>query len=176
LKTKKEETIMATKKFMWVLLSFFIATWLLGSVSQTMAETWKFKFFNHVTKVEGLPIPDAEGHFVGAIVREGVIIFENGELAWAKTVVNFDNVKGVASFYQYNTTTFQDRSTITGYTKGTSGTGPFQFTGEIIHGTGRFQGIKGTVTATANNLPPEKGEIVGKSFGEATMTFTLLPK
>jgi hypothetical protein len=168
---------MATKKFMWVLLTvFIIAAWLLGSVAQVTAETWKFRFFNHVTKMEGLPIPDAEGHWVGALVREGVIIYENGEMAWAKTIVIFDGVKGVSSFTQYNTTTFRDGSTITGYTKGKTSPGPFPFTGEIIHGTGRFQGIKGTVTATANNLPPEKGEIMGKSFGEATQTFTLPSK
>jgi len=32
------------------------------SRSSNMAETWKLKTFQHTTKVEGAPIPDAEGH------------------------------------------------------------------------------------------------------------------
>ena len=167
---------MITKKFMPVLLSVFIATWLLSSVSQTMAETRKGKTFQHTTKVEMVPIPDAEGHMVGAFVREGVNIYDNGELGWNKTVIIWDGTKGVGSFSQYTTVTFQDGSTTTSYTKGT-GSGPTaQFSGELIHGTGRFQGIKGTVTGTAKNLPPEKGEIIGKAVSEWTLTFTLPPK
>ncbi len=167
---------MTIKKFMWVLLSVFIAIWVFGSVSQTMAETWKGRFLHSATKVEGLPIPDTEGHFAGILVREGVNIYDNGELSWAKSVILFDGTKGVGSFSQYTMVTYQDGSTTTSYTKGTTGGPTAQFSGEIIHGTGRFQGIKGTVTATAKNLPPGKGEIVGKAVGEFTMTFTLPPK
>jgi hypothetical protein len=140
-------------------------------------ETWKVKFFVHTTKVEVLPIPDAEGHVSGMFVREGVNIFENGELAWGKSVIIGDWTKGVGPFSQFSTLTFQDGSTITSYTKGTSGGPIVQFSGEIIHGTGRFQGIKGTSTsANVKNLPPEKGEIIGKAAGEITITFTLPPK
>ena len=167
---------MATKKFMWVLLSLFIATWLLGSVSQTMAETLKGKFFHHATKMEGLPIPDAEGHWVGTLIREGVNIYENGELGWGKSVIILDMTKGVGSFSLYTTVTFPDGSTMTSYSKGTASGPTVQFSGEYIHGTGRFQGIKGTITATGKSLPPEKGEIAGKSVGEYTITFTLPSK
>jgi len=168
---------MTTKKFMWVLLSVFVATWFLSPVPQTMAETWKVKVFQHTTKMEGAPIPNAEGHIVGVIVREGVSIYDNGELAWVKTVTIGDFIKGVGPFSFYAITTFEDGSTITGYAKGTSGGPTSQFTGEIIHGTGRFQGIKGTSISTSmKNLPPEKGEILGKSIGELTITYTLPPK
>ena len=126
--------------------------------------------------MEALPVPDAEGHWVGMMVREGVAIYENGELAWAKAVVIFDGTKGAGPFSQYSTTTFQDGSTITGCTKGTSGSGNAEWTGEIIHGTGRFQGIKGAVTSSSKYLPPEKGEVQGKGVGEGTITFTLPPK
>jgi len=162
---------------MSVLLSVFIATWLLCPVPQTMAETWKLKTFQHTTKAEGVPIPGAEGHFVGLLVREGPSIYDNGEWAWTKVVVIADTIKGVGSFSQYAMTTFQDGSTITSYAKGTTGGPTAQFTGEIIHGTGRFQGIKGTATSTSvRNLPPEKGEIIGKVIGEVTINFTLPPK
>jgi hypothetical protein len=168
---------MATKKFMWVLLSVFIGTWLLSPVPQTIAETWKSKFFMHATKVEGVPIPGAEGHIVGLLVREGPSIYDNGEMGWTKVVVIADTIKGVGSFSQYATTTFQDGSTMTSYTKGTTGGPTAQFAGEFIHGTGRFQGIKGTATSiSVKMLPPEKGEIMGKAIGEVTATFTLPPK
>jgi hypothetical protein len=43
--------------------------------------------------------------------------------------------------------------------------------------TRHFQGIKGTAASTTvKNLPPEKGEIIGKAFGEVTITFTLPSK
>jgi len=168
---------MATKKFMWVLLSVFIATWLLSPVPQTMAETWKVKTFQHATKAEGALIPDAEGHFVGLLVREGPSVYNNEEWAWTKTVTIGDFTKGVGPFSFYTITTFQDGSTIIGYAKGTSSGPTGQFTGEIIHGTGRFQGIKGTSTSTSmKTFPPEKGEIVGKIIGEITINFTLPPK
>ena len=167
---------MATRKVMWVLLGLFIAIWLLGSVSQTMAETWKAKFFHHATKMEGLPIPDAEGHWVGTVIREGVNIYENGELGWTKSVTIIDATKGVGSFSLYTTVTFQDGSTVTSYSKGTASGPTAQFSGEYIHGTGRFQGIKGTITAAAKSLPPEKGEIAGKSVGQFTIIFTFPSK
>jgi hypothetical protein len=166
------------KKSMLILLSvFIIAAWLLGSVAQVMAETWKYKTFNHLTKIEGLAIPDAEGHWGGLQIREGVTIYENGEMSWHKVLVIYDGVKGVGSFDQYITATFQDGSTITNYAKqAKSFVGGFKWTADIIHGTGRFQGIKGTVTAAGKFLPLEKGEIVGKAVGEGTLSFTLPPK
>jgi len=166
---------MTTKKFMWVLLGVFIAIWLLGSVSQTMAETRKGKTFHYTSKVEMVPIPDTEGHFIGMIVREGVNTYEDGEQAWNKTVIIWEGIKGVGPFSQITTATYLDGSTTISRTTGKSG--PItEFSGEIIHGTGRFQGIKGTVTGTAKTLPPAKGETMGKILSEWTMTYTLPPK
>jgi hypothetical protein len=161
---------------------FVIGIWLLGLVPQAMAETLNFKWFNHVTKQEDAPIPDADGHFVGFYMREGVVIFESGELAWSKGIGFFDLTKGAGTFTQYAIQTFQDGSTITTLRKGTTGATPASVssaaksTAEIIHGTGRFQGIKGTMTSSSKLLPPEKGELGGKSLGEGTYTYTLPSK
>lgn len=168
---------MGTKKSMWVLLSVFImAAWLLGSVAEVMAETWKVKLIYHTTKMERFPIPDAEGHVVAIAVKEGVKLYDNGELAWHKCVTFSDGIKGVGVTSIYGTDTFQDGSTMTTRSKGTSNGPTYQFTGEIIHGTGRFQGIKGTIMSTGKILPPEAGEIIGKNVGEGSVTFTLPPK
>ena len=47
------------------------------------------------------------------------------------------------------------------------------WTSEIIKGTGRFEGIKGTQSAKAKYLPLEKGEFGPKGYGEGTITYTL---
>jgi hypothetical protein len=168
---------MATRKSIWFLISAFIITGLLlGSANQVIAETWKFKAFNHVTKAEGSLIPNAEGHWVGMMMREGVTIYETGELAWHKVTVIYDGIKGVGSYSQYITVTFQDGSTMTNYCQSKAFPGGYNWTAEIIHGTGRFQGAKGTVTGTGKMLPPEKGELGGKAIGEGITTFTLPSK
>ena len=45
--------------------------------------------------------------------------------------------------------------------------------GEIIKGTGRFEGIKGTVTMKTKMLPVEKGEFGPKTINDVTLTYTL---
>jgi hypothetical protein len=185
LQSKKEKKTMAIRRFfvgLAVPSIFVIGIWLLGSVPQATAETLNFKVFNHITKAERFPIPDAEGHSVSLSVREGVQISENGDLAWTKSVMYVDMIKGAGPFDMYSTSTFQDGSTITTHYKGRVEATPAgvqtaaKLTGEIIHGTGRFQGIKGTATSSAKVLPPEKGEPAGKSLGEGTFVYTMPSK
>ena len=91
-------------------------------------------------------------------------------------------IKGAGPFDQYSTFIFQDGSTIITRTKGTSEATPTgvsaaaKWAGEIIKGTGRFEGIKGFGTTTAKLLPPEKGELGGKSLGEGTLNYSLPKK
>ena len=168
---------MATRKLMGVLLSAFIITaFLLASIAQVMAETWNCKTMNKLMKREGSLIPDAEGHWVGANIREGATMCDNGEMGWYTVVSISDGVKGVGSYTQYVTMTLQDGSTITNVVKDKSTPGVFKYTAEIINGTGRFKGIKGTVTGEGKTLPPEKGEIIGKSVGIVIFNFTIPPK
>jgi hypothetical protein len=161
---------------------FVIGIWFLGFIPEATAETLNFRTFNHVVKAEAVSIPDAEGHLVRLTLREGAQIFENGELGWMKMVLYNDLIKGAGAIDMYNTVTFQDGSTITTHSKGRVEATPAglqtgsKFTGEIIHGTGRFQGIKGTVTTSSKVLPPEKGEPSGKAVGEGTYVYTLPSK
>ncbi len=155
-----------------------IGVFLLGSVTHAKAETLEFKNFTQVTKQEVVPIPNVEGHFLGVAVREGVMVFGNGEWAWVKVPSVWDMINRAGTFDQYATITFPDGSTITTHTKGTqgsipAGTASAKWTGEIIGGTGRFQGIKGTVTASAKMLPLEKGELGSKAISEGTLVYTL---
>jgi hypothetical protein len=177
--------LMAFRKFFMGLAIasiFVIGIWLLCFVPQAIAETLTYKSFTHAVKAEAVPIADAEGHLVRLTLREGAYIFQNGELAWAKQVLYNDLIKGAGSIIVYSTVTFLDGSIIITHSQTKAAANPSGVqtgstsTGEIIHGTGRFQGIKGTITASGKTLPPEKGEPAGKVVGEGTYTYTLPSK
>ena len=159
-----------------------IGIWFSGSLPQAVAETMNIKMFNHVTKVEMFPIADVPGHVMGVAVREGTAVLENGELAWHKITQSLDLIKGAGTLESYLTYTFLDGSTFTVRTKGTVETTPqgvpstAKIAGDIIHGTGRFQGIKGTSMISVKLLPPEKGELGGKALGEVAIVYTLPSK
>ncbi len=156
-----------------------IGIWVLGSVPQAAAETLNFKSFNHVTKQETVPISDVEGHIMRLQVREGVAVFENGELAWHKTVYFLNHVKGAGPGEAYGTYSFPDGSTIIGHSKGVIEATPAgvpssaKWSTEIINGTGRFRGIKGTIKVSTKLLPAEKDEPLGKALSEGTIVYTL---
>lgn len=176
---------MATRKSMWVLLGIFaISVWVLGSAIEARAETMNYKFYTWVIKSESVPIGDMEGHVVSFIMRGGFYVFENGEVATANQVATTDYIKGAGPFISYGTLNFADGSTIIiknqGTIAGVSTVSPslVALTSEIIKGTGRFKGIKGTQKHgdKPNVFPLEKGEVFPKAYHEGTITYTLPPK
>ena len=174
---------MATKKSMWVLFGILvISSFVLGSGIQAGAETLKWKNYSYVTKTEAEPVGDVEGHIVRFSTRRSFCVFENGEIATAISVVTNDSIKGSGSSLQYTTMTFSDGSTIIMKIQYiVEGTAPgvqtsSKSTREIIKGTGRFEGIKGTGTGTTNYLPLEKGELGQKGIGDFSITYTLPSK
>jgi hypothetical protein len=150
-------------------------------VTRAEAETLKYKVTSYVTKVEMLPVPDVENHFIGAQERRGVAIFENGETAAYHTWFTLEFISGQEGSHKgYSTLSFGDGSTSMIKFEGThtgeklsSGKG----TAEYIKGTGRFEGIKGNVTYTNKLLTPiTKDETKGDMIIEATGTYTLPKK
>jgi len=173
---------MSTKKSMWVLIGILvISAWVLGSAMQVGAETLNYKFYVWMNKWDNVKVEDVEEHIVGLSQRGGFYVFENGEIATIKRVSLNDLIKGSGPATFYETIKFSDGSTI--ILKGQSGlrgtggeTASSQRTIEIIKGTGRFEGIKGTGSSTAKFLPGEKGEAGSKQYGEGTITYTLPSK
>ena len=168
---------MATKKSMVVLLAILvISAWVLGSAIQAGAETMNYKSYTYVVKAESAPVGDVDGHTMTLYIRRAFVVFENGEVATQITVNTGDWIKGSGPSLQYNTITFSDGSTIIMKVQGTQTPALSKLTREIIKGTGRFEGIKGTGTGTTKLFPVEEGEAGPKGVGEASITYTLPSK
>jgi hypothetical protein len=168
---------MTMKKSTWVLFGILvISVWVLWSVIQVGAETMNYKFYTYVTMGEEVPVGDVEGHIVRLEVRKSFYVFENGEVATSNGVVTADFIKFSGPFMQYLTLNFPDGSTIIWKVQGTFGGASTSMKSEILKGTGRFEGIKGTVSSKGKYLQPDKGEPGMKGYGEGTMTYTLPSK
>ena len=179
---------MATKKInitIWGLTGILIITaWLLGSVTHTSAETMKCLSSGNMVKREVIPIPDVEGHTIAIAMRDGLAFFEHGEIVPFKAFSTSDSIIAKGGRSQgYLLFTFVDGSSIiTSFSQTTEPDpeGKFawynKFTGEILKGTGRFEGIKGSLSGDGRQFKPEKGELSGKSSNNWTFTYTLPPK
>jgi hypothetical protein len=183
LDNRKEKTTMSTRKSICILFGILvILAWALESAVQVGAETMNYRFFTWVIRGEDVPVNDVEGHMVGIAIRGAFWVFENGEVATITHVATRDLIKGSGPFMQYVTVNFADGSIIIIKSQGALGgtaTGALAsggWTSEIIKGTGRFEGIKGTQTAKAKYLPIIKGEAGARGYGEGTITYTLPPK
>ena len=168
---------MAAKKLMGVIVGILLVlTWVLGSAVEVGAETLKFKIYGYETKAESVSIGDVEGHTLTLRTRSAFCVLENGEVATQIAVMLGDFIKQSGSVVAYQTITFSDGSTIITKAQGSIGPSAQEGIREIIKGTGRFVGIKGTGTGSSKFLPVEKGEAGPKSIGELILTYTLPPK
>jgi hypothetical protein len=177
---------MNTKKKMiiWVFMGVFIvSSWLLFSVNSAQAQsTMKFKIFNNIIKAEFIPYPDEKGHAVGVLSREGLSVFENGQVGKQLAVLTVD-IRGnnTLTYDAITTIMFPDESTWVLKTKGTGERSPdgkslaTKQTGEFLRGTGKYEGIKGTVTIVGTQYgPPDVGK--GYWMAEVTANYTLPSK
>ena len=177
---------MATRKCTWILIGMVvIMTWLLGSVIQAGAETKEIRIVSQFSRMDILPVGVVEGHiFYTAEVRGLVLV--DGEVAvyvgWAKGEI----LKGIGPYDGYVKHIHQDGSTIVYKFQADVKIAPDGKTslhedckGEITMGTGRFEGIKGSVSYSGKRLTaisPGLKETRGDMIFEGTMTYTLPSK
>ncbi len=176
---------MATKISFFVLLSvFIIIAGFLGFTNGVGAETLKLQVANVVTKSEVFPIENIEATGISYMVREGTFLLENGELGSMKAMVTSTSTVGKGGlFLGFIVYMFGDGSTIVGtFQPGTFWGDPEKkvlgiqkSSGELIMGSGRFKGIKGTQTMAGKLLKPIKGESFPKAYNEFILTYTLSP-
>jgi hypothetical protein len=176
---------MATRKSMWILFGMLIITaWILDSAIPAGAETMKCRTSANMVKWEAIPIPDVDGHRISLNLRDGLAFFEDGEVALFKASSTSDTIAGKEGRSQgYLLFTFVDNSTvITSFfqTSKPDPAGKFgwvsELKGEILKGTGRFEGIKGSLSGEGKQLKIEKGELAGKSTINYTFTYTIPSK
>jgi hypothetical protein len=182
-KTKKEGTIMDAGKMnikIWGFIGISVITaWLLGFVIEAQAETMKCRTAGVITKQEAVPVGD-EGHLLGLTIREGLAFFENGEIATYTAKSIWDATMGkVFKSNGYIFYKFEDGSTIVTTSDqrsiaDPSGNFSSRITGEILEGTGRFEGIKGGISTIGKQFPDVKGE-ANKSSTDVIFTYTRSP-
>jgi hypothetical protein len=181
----KEKTLMATRRSRWILLSILVISALvLGSIDFVGAETMKCKTSGNMVKTEAISIPDVDGHRISLGMRDGLALFEDGEVATFKAFSTSDTIVGKGGLSQgYLLLTFVDGSTVITSFHQTSTPDPegkfawvSKLTGEILKGTGRFEGIKGNLSGEGKQFKPEKGDLGGKSTVNYTFTYTLPSK
>lgn len=170
----------------WILiLILIIAAWLLGSVTQAVAETKKYRSVAQFSKAEYMPIGDIEGHIFAMFEFRG-LVFIDGEVAVFTGWAQGDFIKGVGLVQNYYKLVFEDGSTQVLKSKFTSKIAPDGKTGvyedgkgEFIMGTGRFAGIKGTDSYTGKRIMPISPglkEARGDFIIDGIQTYTLPPK
>ena len=173
-------TIKGNRVMIGILL---IAALLLMSATQAVAETVKSKYTTQLTKLEYVVLPDVKGHIAVIYERRGVAFFGN-EVAAVTITGTGDFTKGEGSFMGYTLTTYEDGSTTLAKVTGTkvfATRGKLRLykdmKGEFIGGTGRFEGIKGTLSYTGREITPyTKDDTKQDNWIEVTATYTLPKK
>jgi hypothetical protein len=172
---------MERKKIILAVISIFlISIWLFPS--QAGAETWKYKIVMYFTRFEMAPIPALETQAYFLTEFRGLTFWENGEISFYSGAAIGESYKGKGPVENCITHTFTDGSTIVSKNKFINISPPDgktalweEITGQIVKGTGRFEGIKGTISAKGKRLTPVSPglkEMRGDGVVEGVMTFT----
>ena len=146
--------------------------------SNANAEESEYRITSYITKVEFIPVPDTEKHAVGLYERRGVAVFKNGEAAAYHTRGTWDFTNSNGPFQGYTTLTFKDGSTSILKYIGTMTTDPGKLpklkgSGEYIKGTGKYEGIKGTVNFHGGYVTPYNKETKGDVVVDVKGNYTL---
>ena len=158
--------------------------WLLGTAGLAQAQTKTTERYTEVhfpTVQHVYPVGNpADGHVYGVWVRKGLTKFANGEVATYSALGDLDITKGKGTISGYDTTKFADGSTWSTKFNGQFSVGPkglwvIPHRGHFINGTGRFEGIKGTLRYTSKQVD-KSPEFKGLAETEGVATYTLPSK
>ena len=168
---------MITRKSMEVFIITLVVSFGIAiSFIQASAETLNYKFTTWQIKSEIAPAYDVPGHAVFLATRGALYSFDNGEVATVTVSLIGDMTAGKGPFTQYVNIKFPDKSVIVIKSQGYFGGDAADWKSEILRGTGRFEGIKGTQQAKGKYLPLEAGETGQRGYGEGSITYTLPSK
>jgi hypothetical protein len=161
-----------------------MATWLFPT--QVAAETQKYKIIIYLIRMEWSAIPTLEGQGYWLAEFKDITFWDDGEVSAYSGAAIGESYKGKGPANNCITHTFADGSTIVSKNKYISITAPDgktavleDITGEIVKGTGRFEGIKGTISAKGKRftpISPGLKDTRGDTVAEGSMTYTLPSK
>ncbi len=122
----------------------------------------------------------ADGQINGVWARRGLALFDNGEVASYSALGGFDLTKGNGTITGTDTTFFADGSSwstkFTGqFSVGPKGLWVIPHEGEFIKGTGRFEGISGTLVYTSKQVD-KKPDFEGFAVTEGNATYSVPQK
>jgi hypothetical protein len=142
------------------------------------AEDVEYQIVNYTVGVNFIPVPDVEKHAIGTYERRGVAIFKNGETAAYHSRGIWDFVDSNGPFTGYTTLTYKDGSTTMIKYSGNMTKEPeklLKYTGkgEYIKGTGKYEGITGTILFTGEYITPYDKETKGDSIEINKASYTL---
>jgi hypothetical protein len=166
------------KLFPLSILTIVLAIIIAFITTTVNAEESNYRVTHYLIKLEYIPVADVDKHVVGTFERRGVALFENGEIATYHTIGTFDVVDSNGPFQGYSTMTYKDGSTtIDKYdatmTKESGKMPTFKGKSEYIKGTGKYEGIKGTITFTGEYLTPYNEKTKGDIIINASRNYTL---
>ncbi len=176
---------MILKKFILIFIgTLVIMAWLLGFVTQAIAETTQFRNVGQFSRMEMIQAGDTEGHLLLIWEWRG-LQFSGGEVSIMTGWGTCDIVKGNGPCQGYYLSKSEDGSTTVSKTQFISTISPdgktagYDGKGEYIGGTGRFAGIKGSLSFKGKRITPISPglkETRGDAVAEGTATYTLPPK
>jgi len=161
-----------------------VASALLLSATTLEAQTKTTEHYKEVhyeVSSDGSLLGDpADGHYLGVWVRKGLTIFETGEVAAYSAFGYIDITKGNGMISGHDETIFADGSSWSTkfegqFSVGAKGLWVIPHKGEFIKGTGRYEGIQGTLTYTSKQINSAK-DFAGLAETEGTAIYTLPSK
>ena len=147
--------------------------------TQAIAENVKFRVTSYITKMEAIPVPDMEGHILALGERRGVAVFEDGTVAAYHTRFKCDLTKINGPCQGYTDLTYPDGSKsmvkyeLTVEIPAGKKLPTLKGNGDYIKGTGRFEGIKGTVSFNGYYVTPYGKETKGDMVVDINSNYTL---
>jgi len=155
----------------------------LGFVSSAAwAEEMNGIIDSYVTKVETIPLADAEGHMLMLGERRGVANFDDGKVAAYHTCYICDVSNGMGPCEGYSELTFMDKSQAFSKWKLTVGIPEgkkmpaLEGTGTWTKGTGAYEGIEGDFSFSGYYITPYNEVTKGDQVVKVTGSYKLPPK
>jgi hypothetical protein len=178
LSTTKPKEGKMKKVFMLSVFAIVIAITIGFTSTDANAEDVEYQVIDYLVRVDFIPVPDVDKHAVGTYERRGVAIYKDGQTAAYHSKGTWDFIDSNGPFTGYATLTYKDGSTaMTRYsgnmTKEPEKLPRYTGKGEYIKGTGRYEGIKGTVSFTGEYITPYGKETKGDSIVINKASYTL---